>query len=80
MRERDTVSGAPRFQGLRRDEIVELVRQAIEDHRIDLYLQPIVTLPQRKVRYYEAISRLRMEDGEIVAADRFSRRSPTAPG
>ncbi len=71
LRERDTVSGAPRFKGLRRDEIVELVRQAVEEHRIDLYLQPIVTLPQRKVRYYEAISRLRMEDGEIVAAADF---------
>ena len=71
LRERDTVSGVPRFKGLRRDEIIELVRKAVEDHRIDLYLQPIVTLPQRKVRYYEAISRLRMEDGEIVAATDF---------
>ena len=33
-------------------------------NRIDLYLQPIVTLPQRKVRYYEAMSRLRTEEGE----------------
>ena len=71
LRERDTVSGVPRFQGLSREEIVELVRQAVEDNRIDLYLQPIVTLPQRKVRYYEAISRLRLEDGEIVAAADF---------
>lgn len=71
LRERDTISGAPRFKGLRRDEIIELVRKAVEDHCIDLYLQPIVTLPQRKVRYYEAISRLRMEDGEIVAATDF---------
>lgn len=71
LRERDAVSGAPRFKGLRRDEIIALVRRAVEDHRIDLYLQPIVTLPQRKVRYYEAISRLRLEDGEIVAAADF---------
>jgi cyclic-di-GMP phosphodiesterase, flagellum assembly factor TipF len=71
LRERDTVSGVPRFQGLGREEIIELVRQAVEDNRIDLYLQPIVTLPQRKVRYYEAISRLRLEDGEIVAAADF---------
>ena len=71
LRERDTVSGVPRFQGLSREEIVELVRQAVEENRIDLYLQPIVTLPQRKVRYYEAISRLRLEDGEIVAAADF---------
>jgi len=71
LRERDTVSGVPRFQGLSREEIVELVRQAVDENRIDLYLQPIVTLPQRKVRYYEAISRLRMEDGEVVAAADF---------
>ena len=71
LRERDTVSGVPRFKGMRREEIVDLVRTAIDDHRIDLYLQPIVTLPQRKVRYYEAMSRLRMEDGEIVAAADF---------
>ena len=30
-----------------------------------------MTLPQRKVRYYEAISRLRLEDGEIIAATDF---------
>ncbi len=71
LRERDAVSGAPRFKGLRRGEITDLVRQAVDEHRIDLYLQPIVTLPQRKVRFYEAISRLRMEDGEIVAAADF---------
>jgi len=30
---------------------------------VDLYLQPIVSLPQRKLRYYEALSRLRSQDG-----------------
>ena len=69
--ERDAVSGVPRFRGLGREQIIEMVSQAIEARRIDLYLQPIVTLPQRKVRYYEAISRLRMEDGEVIAADDF---------
>ncbi len=39
------------------------VRAAIEGGRIDLHLQPIVTLPQRKVRYYEALSRLNAENG-----------------
>jgi cyclic-di-GMP phosphodiesterase TipF (flagellum assembly factor) len=51
--------------------MVETVRQAIEAGRIDLYLQPIVTLPQRKVRYYEALSRLRTENGDIVTAADF---------
>jgi cyclic-di-GMP phosphodiesterase, flagellum assembly factor TipF len=49
----------------------ETVLQAIEGHRLDLYLQPIVTLPQRKVRFYEALSRLRTDEGELVAAADF---------
>jgi cyclic-di-GMP phosphodiesterase TipF (flagellum assembly factor) len=47
------------------------IRIAIEANRVDLYLQPIVTLPQRKVRYYEAMSRLRNERGEVVHAIEF---------
>lgn len=49
------------------DEVLlEMVRAAVEDNRLDLYLQPIVTLPQRRVRYYEALTRLRDEDGELI--------------
>jgi cyclic-di-GMP phosphodiesterase TipF (flagellum assembly factor) len=47
------------------------IRSAIDANRIDLYLQPIVTLPQRKVRYYEAMSRLRTEAGDVIAAAEF---------
>jgi len=56
---------------LRRGIGSDAVLQAIEAQRIDLYLQPIVTLPQRKVRYYEALSRLRSTNGDIVAAGDF---------
>jgi cyclic-di-GMP phosphodiesterase TipF (flagellum assembly factor) len=56
----------------------ETVLQAIEGHRIDLYLQPIVTLPQRKVRYYEAMSRLRTEEGDVIAAADFIDEAETA--
>jgi cyclic-di-GMP phosphodiesterase, flagellum assembly factor TipF len=47
------------------------IRIAIDANRVDLYLQPIVTLPQRKVRYYEAMSRLRNERGEVLHATDF---------
>jgi cyclic-di-GMP phosphodiesterase, flagellum assembly factor TipF len=69
--EREAVSGPPPFQGLTRDGIAELVANAVDGDRIDLYLQPVVTLPQRKVRYYEAVSRLRTEAGEVVPAGDF---------
>jgi cyclic-di-GMP phosphodiesterase TipF (flagellum assembly factor) len=55
----------------RREAMTALVRGAIEANRVDLYLQPIVTLPQRKVRYYEAMSRLRASDGDVVTAADF---------
>jgi cyclic-di-GMP phosphodiesterase TipF (flagellum assembly factor) len=69
--EKEAVSGPAAFQGLSREAIIDVIANAIAGDRIDLYLQPIVTLPQRKVRYYEAVSRLRMEGGEIVPASDF---------
>jgi cyclic-di-GMP phosphodiesterase, flagellum assembly factor TipF len=47
-------------------EMIEVVRSAIEESRIDLYLQPIVTLPHRKVRFYEAYTRMRHIDGTVL--------------
>jgi len=51
------------------DEDVEMLKRvsdAIECDRVDLYLQPIVSLPQRKQRYFEAFSRLRNEDNSVL--------------
>jgi cyclic-di-GMP phosphodiesterase TipF (flagellum assembly factor) len=59
------------FKGLTNDEALAVIRGAAEDNRIDLYLQPIVTLPQRKVRYYEAMSRLRSDNGDVIPAADF---------
>lgn len=42
------------------------VRQSIESNRIELFLQPIMMLPQRRVRYYEALTRLRGQDGNLL--------------
>jgi len=47
------------------------VRAAVEENRIDIYLQPMVTLPQRKVRYYEAVTRLRDDKDHILVAEDF---------
>ena len=54
-----------------RDEMIATVRDAIDSGRVDLYLQPIVTLPQRKVRYYEAFTRLRSADGAVLQPSEF---------
>jgi cyclic-di-GMP phosphodiesterase TipF (flagellum assembly factor) len=52
-------------------EMLAAIRSAIDANRIDLHLQPIVTLPQRKVRFYEAMSRLRTQSGDVVLAAEF---------
>jgi cyclic-di-GMP phosphodiesterase TipF (flagellum assembly factor) len=54
------------------------IRNAIEFNRLDLYLQPIVNLPQRKVRFYEAVTRLRDERDQVLAADDFIETAETA--
>jgi len=59
------------FAGLDRDGIIAAIRSAIDGSKIELYLQPVVTLPQRKVRYYEALSRLKAENGDLVVAGDF---------
>ena len=69
--ESDAVSAPNPLRALGRDAAADVITEAIDAHRVDLYLQPIVTLPQRKVRYYEAISRLRTADGSIVPAAEF---------
>jgi cyclic-di-GMP phosphodiesterase TipF (flagellum assembly factor) len=59
------------FTGLDPDEIAARISRAIEANRVDLFLQPIVTLPQRKVRYYEALARLRNDDGGLLTPEDF---------
>jgi cyclic-di-GMP phosphodiesterase TipF (flagellum assembly factor) len=52
-------------------QILAAIKNAIEANRIDIYLQPMVTLPQRKVRFYEAVTRLRDDRDQILTADDF---------
>ncbi len=46
--------------------LLEVVRAALTENRVDLYLQPIVALPQRKTLYYESFSRLRDATGRVL--------------
>jgi cyclic-di-GMP phosphodiesterase, flagellum assembly factor TipF len=47
-------------------DVLAIMRGALEDSRIDLYLQPMVTLPNRRVTHYEAFSRVRDEQGTVI--------------
>ena len=46
--------------------LLEIVREALTENRVDLFLQPIVSLPQRRTQFYESFSRLRDETGRVM--------------
>jgi cyclic-di-GMP phosphodiesterase TipF (flagellum assembly factor) len=58
--------GVSYLNSISEPDLLETIRASLEENRVDLYLQPIVSLPQRKVRFYEALSRLRAEDGSVI--------------
>jgi len=53
------------------DAVLRDVRDALKDGRVDLHLQPIVSLPQRRVSFYEGFTRLRRPDGSLVLPAEF---------
>ncbi|MHB0787824.1 EAL domain-containing protein [Bradyrhizobium sp. 5.13L] len=57
--------------GRNQTQLLATLRNAIDENRIDIFLQPMVTLPQRKVRFYEAVTRLRDERDQLIAAEEF---------
>lgn len=50
----------------REDQLLSVVRNSLSENRVDLYLQPIVSLPARQTKHYECFSRVRDDEGRIV--------------
>jgi cyclic-di-GMP phosphodiesterase TipF (flagellum assembly factor) len=50
---------------------IDMVREALAENRVELHLQPVVTLPQRKTTFYEGFSRLRDETGRMILPQEF---------
>jgi cyclic-di-GMP phosphodiesterase TipF (flagellum assembly factor) len=46
--------------------LLQEVREALAANRVDLYLQPVVSLPQRRTVFYESFTRLRDESGRMM--------------
>ncbi|MEQ9190033.1 MAG: EAL domain-containing protein [Alphaproteobacteria bacterium] len=51
--------------------ILDAVREGLRTNQVDLFLQPIVSLPQRKRRAYECYSRIRISDSEMVVPEQY---------
>jgi cyclic-di-GMP phosphodiesterase TipF (flagellum assembly factor) len=61
------------FAGLSRSDAISIIDEAISAKRYELFLQPVVTLPQRKVRAYQASVRLRSAEGAVFSPADYRR-------
>ncbi|MGE3301879.1 MAG: EAL domain-containing protein [Hyphomonadaceae bacterium] len=50
---------------------IEIVREALNENRVELHLQPIVALPQRRTVFYEGFTRLKDAGGRIILPGEF---------
>lgn len=46
--------------------LIELLNQSLADNKVDLYAQPIVSLPDRHIAYYESYTWVRDGNGKII--------------
>ena len=61
----------PVAQGLGERQILDLIRDGLRENRVELALQPIVSLPQRKRRFFECYSRIKAADGKVLVPEQY---------
>lgn len=61
----------------REDQLLSVIKASLSENRIDLYLQPIVSLPSRKISHFECFSRVRDEEGRIVLPRQYMKVAET---
>lgn len=62
---------APVARDLNDAAILHIIQDGLRRDRVDLVFQPIVSLPQRKRKYFEAFSRIRAADGSIIVPEQY---------
>ncbi|WP_343563724.1 EAL domain-containing protein [Kiloniella sp. b19] len=64
---------APVVRGLDESELLDIVRKATREDRVELFMQPVFSLPQRKLRFYECFSRLNTPEGGLIMPNDYVR-------
>lgn len=60
------------------EKLLSAIRTSLAENKIDLYLQPIVTLPQRKTRFYEEFTQLRTPTHGLLAPVSYIKQAEQA--
>ena len=63
--------GEEQYEDLSDNVVRELIHHAMAEKRVDVFVQPIVRLPQRQVRFYEMFGRIRARPGQYLPASRY---------
>lgn len=53
------------------DQVRQILLEGLRLDRVDVYLQPVVSLPQRKTRFYECFTRIRDDQGRVVVPQQY---------
>ena len=61
----------------REDQLLSVIKSALSENRVDLYLQPMVSLPSRKTAHFECFSRVRDEEGRVVLPRQYMKVAET---
>ena len=61
----------------REDQLLSVIKTSLSENRVDLYLQPIVSLPSRKTAHFECFSRVRDEEGRVVLPRQYMKVAET---
>lgn len=61
----------------REDQLLSVIKTSLSENRVDLYLQPIVSLPARKTAHFECFSRVRDEEGRVVLPRQYMKVAET---
>lgn len=61
----------PDFSQFTDEVVLDLVRHAVRHDHMDVFMQPIVALPQRKPRLFEVFARIRAYPGTYLPAARY---------
>lgn len=67
----DQALGAADFDKISDSALTKMVHHAVHNDTLDIFMQPVVQLPQRKIRMIEVFARIRAGSGAYLPARRY---------